>query len=259
MPAVAVGAGVTGTFLIRLLPAPHRQPLSKVHKGHVRRRQARPQALPWAAASMGRMCGPQSPQPGRGRPVPAGVRRPACVSEHALRALPVRVDPVLQRGGRTRRRCVSSVNRWTRGRGRSSEGERDAGVGTRQGRCARGPPRRGPAGAASRGPSPDGHESCRRSGFSRGPSAWSLHGESPAAPCRVEAQRLAGQWGCWGAVGGLRGVWRPWLSRGVGRSEAGVSLGAGGTALQLTSTLGLMAGVRLTLSLTVALVCRALL
>lgn len=107
----------------------------------MRRRQARPQALPWAAASMGRTCRPQSPQPCRGRPVPAGVRQPACVSEHALRALPVRMDPVLQRGGRTRRRCASSVNRWTRG-ARSSEGERDAGVGTRQGRCARGLPHR---------------------------------------------------------------------------------------------------------------------
>lgn len=82
MPAVAVGACVTGIFLICLLPAPHRQPLSKVDKGHVRRRQARPQALPWAAASMGCMCRPQSPQPGRGRPVPTGVWRPACVSEH---------------------------------------------------------------------------------------------------------------------------------------------------------------------------------
>lgn len=34
---------------------------------------------------------------------------------------------------------------------------------------------------------------------SRGPLAWSLCGVSPAAPCRTEAQRLAGQWGClWG-------------------------------------------------------------
>ena len=33
---------------------------------------------------------------------------------------------------------------------------------------------------------------------SRGPSVWSLRGASPAAPCRTEAQRLAGQWGCLG-------------------------------------------------------------
>lgn len=180
MPAVvAVGACVTGIFLICLLPAPHRQPLSEVDKGHMRRRQARPQTLPWAAASMGRMCRPQSPEAGRGCPVPAGVRRPVCVSEHTLHALPVRVDPVLQRGGRTRRRRASSVNRWTRG-GRSSEGEQDPGVGTRQGLCARGPPHRGPAGAASRGPSPDGHESCQRSGFQQRPlglvSPWRVPG-----------------------------------------------------------------------------------
>ena len=53
MPVVAVGAPVTEISLICLLPAPHRRPLSKVVKGHVRRQQAGHRALPRAAASMG--------------------------------------------------------------------------------------------------------------------------------------------------------------------------------------------------------------
>ena len=92
------------------------------------------------------------------------------------------------------------------GWGRSSEGEQDAGVGTRQGLCVRARHTEGQQVLHPEGPAPTATRAAGGAASSRGPSTWSLRGESPAAPCRVEAQRLAGQWGCWGGGRALRGV-----------------------------------------------------